>query len=523
MTWTFASRGTLLSSRYSLSAQLRGYYNNPILYFYANRTMSTTVTHALTIDNVNPHVKTAQYAVRGELAVRSEKYRHKLSEDSNSLPFSSVVSANIGNPQQLDQKPITFFRQVLSLVENPELLEKEDVLINGLGYKKDVLDRARILLKDVKSVGAYSASQGALGIRQSVAKFIEKRDGHASDPADIYLTSGASGGVNALMTVICSAPNVGVLVPIPQYPLYTATLSLLNGRCVPYYLEESTNWSTDINNIRSSLTQARKDGTDVKAIVIINPGNPTGGILPASQIKEIISVAAEEKLVVVADEVYQTNVFEGSFSSFKNALRELQAEDKTKFSGVELASLHSISKGMVGECGHRGGYMELVGFDSEVTAQLYKLQSISLCPAVIGQCLVELMVNPPAPGEPSHELYKKEYDGIFQGLKDRAYALFEAFQKMEGVTCQRPQGSMYLFPTIDVPAKAKEAAEKDGKKPDEFYVSKMLDATGVCMVAGSGFGQREDTTHFRTTFLAPGTEWVGRITKFHEAFMKEYS
>jgi alanine transaminase len=81
---------------------------------------------------------------------------------------------------------------------------------------------------------------------------------------------------------------------------------------------------------------------------------------------------------------------------------------------------------------------------------------------------------------------------------------------------------MYLFPTITIPDKAVEAAKKECRKPDEFYAFRLLDATGVCVVAGSGFGQKENTLHFRTTFLAPGTEWVGRITKFHENFMNEF-
>jgi alanine transaminase len=81
---------------------------------------------------------------------------------------------------------------------------------------------------------------------------------------------------------------------------------------------------------------------------------------------------------------------------------------------------------------------------------------------------------------------------------------------------------MYLFPTITLSDKAVEAAKKEGRQPDEFYAFRLLDATGVCVVAGSGFGQKENTLHFRTTFLAPGTEWVGRIAKFHEDFMNEF-
>lgn len=134
---------------------------------------STTALRSLNINNINPHVKEAKYAVRGELAVRSEEYRAKLAKGDTDLPFDQVISANIGNPQQLDQKPITFFRQVLSLLEYPPLLEKEDVLLNQLGYKSDVIARAKWLLKTVGSVGAYSASAGATGIKNSVARFIE--------------------------------------------------------------------------------------------------------------------------------------------------------------------------------------------------------------------------------------------------------------------------------------------------------------------------------------------------------------
>ncbi|KAB8213231.1 pyridoxal phosphate-dependent transferase [Aspergillus novoparasiticus] len=264
------------------------------------------------------------------------------------------------------------------------------------------------------------------------------------------------------------------LVHIPQYPLYTATLALLNAQCVPYLLEEQKVWGTDVTAIRNSLAQARSAGTDVRSIVVINPGNPTGASLSADDIKHVLDLAAEEKLVVIADEVYQTNVFEGEFISFKKRLRQLQQEAPCKYNYVELVSLHSVSKGMVGECGQHGGYFELVGFDPEVQAQIYKLVSIGLCPPVIGQCLLELMVNPPKEGE--------------------------------GVECQEPQGAMYLFPTITVLPKAIEAAMAENRAADEFYCLRLLDATGVCVVPGPGFGQKENTLHFRTTFLAPGTD-----------------
>ncbi|KAI4209824.1 MAG: hypothetical protein LQ351_007293 [Letrouitia transgressa] len=489
---------------------------------------STSALRSLNIDNINPHVKEAKYAVRGELAVRSEKYRAQLKKGypptppEETLPFDKVISANIGNPQQLDQKPLTFFRQVLSILEYPALLENENALRQGFGYKQDVIDRARWLLGEVKNVGAYSASQGVPAIRESVAKYIERRDGYPSNPADIFLSAGASSGVNTLMNIICARPETGVLVPIPQYPLYTATLSVLNARCVPYYLEESKAWGTDLAAIKESYKKAKSEGIDVRAIVIINPGNPTGASLSAEDIRSVLQFAAEEKLVVIADEVYQTNVFIGKFTSFKKGLRDLQREVPRKYDNVEVVSLNSVSKGMVGECGHRGGYFELTGFDPEVAEQIYKFVSIMLCPPVIGQCLVEMAVNPPKDGDPSYPLFKQEYDGIARGLEDRANALYEQFKQMEGVSCQSPQGSMYLFPTITIPPKAVAQAQKEGRSPDEFYCFRLLDATGICVVPGSGFGQKEGTLHFRTTFLAPGTEWVGKIKEFHKKFMDEF-
>ena len=406
---------------------------------------STQPLRSLNINNINPRVKEAKYAVRGELATRAEKYRVRLakgyppSPPEEPLPFDKVISANIGNPQQLDQKPITFFRQVLSILEFPGLLENEEALKSAFGYKDDVITRAKWLLSEVHSVGAYSVSQGVPGIRDSVAKFIERRDGYPADPGQIFLSAGASSGVNTLMSIICAKPETGILVPIPQYPLYTATLSLLNARCVPYYLDEAKAWSTDMGGIKSALEKAKSEGTDVRAIVVINPGNPTGASLGPDDIRSVLEFAAEEKLVVLGDEVYQTNVFEGTFTSFKKGLRDLQKEKPEKFDNVELASLHSISKGMVGECGHRGGYLELIGFDPEVAAQITKLVSISLCAPVTGQCMVEMMVNPPREGDPSYALYKQEYDAIFHGLQKRATALFDAFRQMEGVQCQSPQ------------------------------------------------------------------------------------
>lgn len=137
---------------------------------------SIRMTHkkALTLESINPAVLDVQYAVRGELALKADKYVHQLEDGDKSLPFDKVVTANIGNPQQkgLNQRPITYWRQVISLLENPMLMEEHLDVIKTI-YPADVIRRAQSLHKEIGSVGAYTHSKGVLQIRQRVAKFIE--------------------------------------------------------------------------------------------------------------------------------------------------------------------------------------------------------------------------------------------------------------------------------------------------------------------------------------------------------------
>lgn len=325
-----------------------------------------------------------------------------------------------------------------------------------------------------------------------------ERDGYPAYPENVFLTAGASQGVVYLLQTILASPKDGVLIPIPQYPLYTATLALLKGTAIPYYLSEEHNWSLHVPDLREALKKARSEGVRPRALVVINPGNPTGGCLPEERIKDVVRLCEEENLVLIADEVYQTNIYtkERPFHSFKKLVCQLD-------SPIELVSLHSVSKGMIGECGHRGGYFELHNFDKGVQDQIYKLASINLCPPIPGQIVVDLMVNPPKPGSESAKTFEKEFKDIYEGLRSRALSLKEAFAKMQGVECQSPEGAMYLFPRlVDIPEKAVKAAKEAGKQVDEYYCMRMLEAVGVCVIPGSGFGQKEGTWHYRTTFLA---------------------
>lgn len=478
----------------------------------------------LGITDVNEHVLRAKYAVRGAIPMRAEELKLQLEQNPASLPFDDIINANIGNPQQLNQKPLTFYRQVLSLLQYPPLLQDKEHLLSTGQFNADAFSRAQRILDDIGgSVGAYSSSQGVLGIRKTVADFITKRDGEQAYPDDIFLTAGASAAVSYLLSILCRGQETGVLIPIPQYPLYTATLALNNSHALPYYLDESSGWSTNPEEIEDVIKDAMESNIKPAVLVVINPGNPTGALLTEEAIEKIFEVAAKYGIVVIADEVYQENIFDGNeFHSMKKVLRHMQRNKPGKFDYVQLASLHSTSKGVSGECGQRGGYMELTGFTHEIRQVILKLASISLCPVVTGQALVDLMVNPPRKGEASFDQDQQERTHILSELSKRALSLYEAFNKMEGISCQKPQGAMYLFPQLMLPYKAVQEALHLELTPDEFYCKCLLEKTGICTVPGSGFGQEPGTYHLRTTFLAPGTSWIDSWVEFHEGFMAKY-
>lgn len=366
------------------------------------------------------------------------------------------------------------------------MLKKENRQLVSQLYPIDAIERAEILLKSIGSVGAYSHSQGAPYIRKTVAKFIAERDGgHAADPNHIYLTQGASSGVQTLLSILTENSHTGIMIPIPQYPLYSASLALYGATPVNYYLDEATGWSLDVEQLTDTVAHARKQGTDVRALVIINPGNPTGQCLTAENMRDIVSFCYKERLVLLADEVYQTNIYEPEqrpFISFKKAL--MDHPDAEVRDGLELVSFHSISKGMIGECGRRGGYFECVNLDQHIMDQLYKMASVSLCPNLHGQILVDLMCNPPRLGDASFESYTTEVETIYESLRRRSQKLEACFNQLEGVSCQHAEGSMYLFPQITLSNKAIEEAKKVNIAADAYYSHAMLEATGVCVVPG---------------------------------------
>merc|ERR1712182_125965 len=200
---------------------------------------------------------------------------------------------------------------------------------------------------------------------------------------------------------------------------------------------------------------------------VINPGNPTGQCLSEENMRDVVKFCEREGIALMADEVYQQNVY---------------AEGKA-------------------------------------------LSSVNLCSNLNGQICMSLVMNPPQEGEESYPLFVEEREAILSSLKRRSRKLVAALNELEGVTCNEAQGAMYAFPQIRLPAKALAAAQAEGRKGDQFYSMELLKATGVVVVAGTGFKQVEGTLHFRTTFLPSEKDVdsvVDRVTQFHKTFMEKY-
>ncbi|KAJ8557766.1 hypothetical protein K7X08_004532 [Anisodus acutangulus] len=473
----------------------------------------------ITVDTVNPKVLKCEYAVRGEIVTLAQKLQQDLKDNPGSHPFDEILYCNIGNPQSLAQQPITFFREVLALCDHPSILDKSET--QGL-FSADAIERAFQILDQIpgRATGAYSHSQGIKGLRDTIASGIEARDGFPADPNDLFLTDGASPAVHMMMQLLIRSENDGILCPIPQYPLYSASIALHGGTLVPYYLDEQTGWGLEISELENQLKTAKSKGIDVRALVVINPGNPTGQVLGEANQREIVEFCKREGLVLLADEVYQENVYvpDKKFHSFKKITRSMGYGEKD----ISLVSFQSVSKGFYGECGKRGGYMEITGFSPEVREQIYKLASVNLCSNISGQILASLIMSSPKVGDESYESFSAEKEAILSSLARRAKTLEDALNSLEGVTCNRAEGAMYLFPCINLPDKAIKAAEAAKTAPDAFYAKHLLNATGIVVVPGSGFRQVPGTWHFRCTILPQEEKIpaiVTRLTEFHKKFM----
>ncbi len=179
----------------------------------------------------------------------------QLKQSPGSFPFDKLVECNIGNPQALQQQPPSFSRQVLALMSMPSMMDWPEV---SARFAPDAIARAKEYLAAIpEGLGAYSESMGFRIVREQVAEFITRRDGIEASPDRIFLTDGASKGVQQLLKLVLSSSDDGVLVPVPQYPLYSASLSLEDAHFVGYELGEAGGWTLPIQELEAKADAAK--------------------------------------------------------------------------------------------------------------------------------------------------------------------------------------------------------------------------------------------------------------------------
>ncbi|CAH8491068.1 unnamed protein product [Dicrocoelium dendriticum] len=259
----------------------------------------------------------------------------------------NIFHCNVGDCHAAGQLPITFFRQIMAGLCLPCLLD-------DITFPTDVKRRVKLIRNSCHghSVGSYSDILGIRTLREAVADFIEQRDEFPSNIDDIFLTCGATEAIRYLLCLLSTgldgAKRAGIMLPIPQFPFYSATITEFNLYQIGYYLDETRNWDLNPEELTRALTEAR-DRCIPRAIVVINPGNPTGQVLSRESMEQVIRFAVQHGLVLLADEVYQFNVHYPEFYpwiSFKRVLHEMGAGFADR---LEMASFMSCSKGYVGE------------------------------------------------------------------------------------------------------------------------------------------------------------------------------
>ncbi|GFQ83397.1 alanine aminotransferase 2-like [Trichonephila clavata] len=446
-------------------------------------------------------------------------------------PFTEVIRADINDIQAMGQKPITFIRQVLTSCTYP-------VLLNDPSLPSDVKIRANEILDECggRSAAAYTYSEGIDLIRLHVAQYLEKRDGFPARPDDVILSSGSLEALRVkgknffpLMSIlnVLNLPQneipIGVLVPVPRDPAYSALLDELGMMQIDYYLEEEDHWSIKSEELSIALETARRYCIP-KAIIVINPGNPTGSILTPRNMEEIVKFAVRRKLVLLADEAYQFNAYAQGcyFQSFKKTMIQLGPP----YSNLELISFISGSAGILGECGLRCGCCEMVNLGEDVVKVYKKSICIKMCPGVVGQIALDCMICPPSPTQPSYQTFIQEWTDVMQSLNEKAMILIKYLNEIDGFECKPQTAATFIFPKIHLPEKVIEEAKAKGQSPDSFYALNLLEETGICTQPGTMYGQLPGTYHLRLTIL-PSKEKILKmlemIRRFHCSFTIKYS
>jgi aspartate/methionine/tyrosine aminotransferase len=329
----------------------------------------------------------------------------------------------------------------------------------------------------------YGPSAGIAPAREAVAAEYT-RHGFPVAADRVFITAGTSEGIELVLNAVVDDDGE-VLVPMPTYPLYTAVLAKLGAKTLYYRLDPSNGWMPDLDHLRSLVTPK------TRALVVIDPNNPTGAVYPRETRRALIEFAEQHGLLILADEVYGDLGFEGSIEPM--GLIDPDAA---------IVSFSSLSKAYLAP-GWRTGWMAIGRSPrlNELSAAVKKLADGRLCSTVP----MQYAIAPALEGDRSHQV------SFRTALKERALLTVESVRKMPGATCTMPTAAFYAMPQFTLPK----------GKTDEDFVLSLLRSTGVLCVYGSGFGLPKDAGFLRIVFLAP-LEELREIYGMMAAFTAQY-
>jgi alanine-synthesizing transaminase len=312
----------------------------------------------------------------------------------------------------------------------------------------------------------YSHSAGLREAREVVAEYATGL-GTETSPEDVLITSGASEGADLLLTGLLN-PGDEILLPAPGYPIYAAILNRLGSPIRYYNLDQSTNWQPSLEEIKSLITER------TRALVLINPSNPTGAITPDETTKQLIELAAEHNLLVISDEVYRDLCFNEAPTT---------ASVLAAGSGATVAVLESLSKTHM-LSGWRVGWMRLTPATQsrELMNAITRLAGGRLCSPTPAQYAIQ----------PALQGNRESISEFKEEIRRRRDLAFRRVARIDGLSCSLPDAAFYLMIKVD----------DMGARDDEQYVLDLLEASNVLVVHGSGFGSDARAGYFRMVYLA---------------------
>ncbi|WP_332815404.1 pyridoxal phosphate-dependent aminotransferase [Ramlibacter sp.] len=350
------------------------------------------------------------------------------------------------------------------------------------------------MIRNLGNSAGYTDSKGIFAARKAVMHYTQQQGIRGVTLDDIWLGNGASELI-AMATNGLLDDGDELLLPSPDYPLWTAATSLSGGTPVHYRCDESNGWMPDLQDLRSKITPR------TKGIVVINPNNPTGALYSDELLRAIVDIAREHGLVILADEVYDKVLYDGVKHT---AIGSLSTD-------VLTLTFNSLSKSYR-SCGYRAGWLVVSGDKraaDDYIEGLTMLSNMRLCANVPGQYAIQTALG----GYQSiNELVGP--GGRLRRQRDLAYELITA---IPGVSCVKPQAALYMFPRLD--PKLYPIAD------DRQFFLELLQQTRVMLVQGSGFNYPDDQ-HFRIVFLPHEDdlrEAIGRISKFLDNYRKKHS